>query len=68
MSWNKNKFKFMGLGNIYKFDLIQLKKNMVERINDEGFKIVHHKKFSFAMWRGLKIGQSNVRHPMQPKL
>jgi hypothetical protein len=41
---------------------------MVETIDDEGFKIVHNKKFSFAMWQGMKIGQNNVRCPMQPKL
>lgn len=68
MNWNQRKFKFTCLGNIHKFNLAQLRKNMVETIDDEGFKIVHHKKFSFAMWQGMKIGQSNVRHPMQPKL
>jgi hypothetical protein len=68
MNWNKNKFKFTSSGNICRFDLAQLRKNMVETIDDEGFKIVHHKKFSFAMQQGMRIGQSNVRHPMQPKL
>ncbi len=41
---------------------------MVESVDDEGFKNVHHKKNSIAMRQDMKIGQSNVRHPMQPKL
>jgi hypothetical protein len=68
MSWNQRKFKFTSSSKICKFDLVQFRKKMVETIDDEGFKIVHHKTFSIAMRQDMKIGQSNVRHPMQPKL
>jgi hypothetical protein len=43
------------LGNIYKLNSTQFFKNMVKTIDDEGFKIVHHKKFSLVMWQGMKI-------------
>jgi len=29
---------------------------MVETIDDEGFKIVHHKKISLVMWQGMRVG------------
>jgi hypothetical protein len=42
--------------NICKFNSTQFRKNMVEIIDDEGFKIVHHKKFSLVMWQGMRVG------------
>jgi uncharacterized protein (DUF1499 family) len=66
MSWNQSKFKSTSLGNIRKFNLTQLKKNMVEIIDDQGFKIVHHKKNSLAMRQGMRIGQSNVGTQCNP--